>query len=308
MDLLRRSFFYFFGTYLDQNQGFLVIRDNERDTYMNHTTRMANFDAARYLCQWARLARAIGGDMSNIEPVAPKTSSRFVSFEKSHKREQGLLLYRDATSGLHFQLPLVSSGHEKPSDSLAFQHCPGVFDWPVGKYIPVMLPELTFGEHVVVPSFYGKRITTGLGLRNSYYFRYEQPELITVDEKKVPNLGACKVSWSLSGKKIVSEFMVKIQLQIDAMRYVLAIAVPHTSHRTAASFCLGKDNHRAVIEKDDFQAEWALEDVSDNPDYKTYTGKINYLQVLSRKHPLVMRPGQQYRLQVAFDPDLSICG
>jgi hypothetical protein len=41
-----------------------------------------------------------------------------------------------------------------------------------------MLPELTFGEHVTLPAFYGKNCVTGLGLRNSFYFRYEQPELI----------------------------------------------------------------------------------------------------------------------------------
>jgi hypothetical protein len=41
-----------------------------------------------------------------------------------------------------------------------------------------MIPELTFGEHVTIPAFYGKNCVTGLGLRNSFYFRYEQPELI----------------------------------------------------------------------------------------------------------------------------------
>ena len=50
-------------TYLDQEHGYLVIRDEERNTVPYHTTRMANFDAARYLCQWARL-RATGGSAS----------------------------------------------------------------------------------------------------------------------------------------------------------------------------------------------------------------------------------------------------
>ena len=56
LDTLRRLFQYFFVTYLDQEKGDLVIRDDERNTVPNHTTRMANFDAARNLCQWSRLA------------------------------------------------------------------------------------------------------------------------------------------------------------------------------------------------------------------------------------------------------------
>ena len=46
-DLLRRLFFFFYQTYLDQEHGFLDLRDVERTAYDHHTTRMANFDAAR---------------------------------------------------------------------------------------------------------------------------------------------------------------------------------------------------------------------------------------------------------------------
>ena len=46
-------------TYLDQEHGFLDLRDTERTAYATHTTRMANFDAARYLCQWSRLAKTV---------------------------------------------------------------------------------------------------------------------------------------------------------------------------------------------------------------------------------------------------------
>ena len=63
LDALRRLFYFFFTTYLDQEQGCLVIRDEERNTVENHTTRMANFDAARYLCQWARIARSLKGKL-----------------------------------------------------------------------------------------------------------------------------------------------------------------------------------------------------------------------------------------------------
>lgn len=53
-DILRRLFMFFYETYLDQEHGFLDLRDEERTAYSHHTTRMANFDAARYLCQWSR--------------------------------------------------------------------------------------------------------------------------------------------------------------------------------------------------------------------------------------------------------------
>ena len=68
LDTLRRLFQYFFVTYVDQEKGDLMIRDAERNTVENHTTRMANFDAARYLCQWSRLARVIGGSLAVPPP------------------------------------------------------------------------------------------------------------------------------------------------------------------------------------------------------------------------------------------------
>ena len=59
--------------------------------------------------------------------------------------------------------------------------------------------------------------------------------------------------------------------------------------------------------KNDFQATWQeTEVVSHDPTYRTNYGKIHYLQVLRRDHPLVMRPGNVYRLAVEFDPDLTM--
>ena len=86
LDTLRRLFQYFFVTYLDQEKGDLVIRDDERNTVPNHTTRMANFDAARYLCQWSRLARVIGGTLAVPPPDKSKIAGRLVLFDKSHKK------------------------------------------------------------------------------------------------------------------------------------------------------------------------------------------------------------------------------
>ena len=309
MDILRRAFQFFYVTYLDQEQGYLVIRDQERDTYHNHTTRMANYDAARYLCQWARLARSINADMSQAKLSTQKTTSRFIVFDKSNKKEQGLFIYRDQESGLNVQIPLVSSGDEHTSDSLSFPHCQGIFDWPVNRYLPIMLPELTIGDKKVIPAYYGKNCVVRMTRPGTYEFSYQQPEWITTEEETLSGYGECKVKWVFQKDKITSEFCfsVKNQLQIKSMRYMLAIAAPHSNYYLGTSFRLGEESHRCVIHKDDFQANWQdLQDVSENPNYKTYTGKIHYLQILSRDYPLVMRPGQQYRLQVAFQPDIAL--
>lgn len=306
-DLLRKLFQYFFMTYLDQEQGFLVIRDHERDTLPQHTTRMANFDGVRYLCQWSRLARSIGGTLTS-KSATTKTSGRWVIFDKSNKKEQGLFIYQHPDSGLHVQIPLTGRGMAQTSDSLAFPHCPGVFDWPSNRYLPILVPELQFGEHKIVPCFYGRRCVTGLGLRKSFYFRYEQPELITVDEKIVPNLGSCKVSWTFSENKITSEFSfsVKNPIACHQMRYMLAIGAPHSEKHAPMTFTLGENGLGCTVDKDDFHASWQdTEVVTDEPGYKTYWGNIHYLQTLIRDHPLNMRPGVQYRLVISFDPDLA---
>ena len=43
---------------------------------------------------------------------------------------------------------------------------------------------------------------TGLGLRNSFYFRYEQPDLINLKEEFVKGLGSVKVQWTFAGNRI----------------------------------------------------------------------------------------------------------
>lgn len=309
-DAVRRLFMNFFVTYLDQEHGYLVIRDEERNTVPYHTTRMANFDAARYLCQWSRLARATGGAAAPSASVPARKVARYISFDKSNKKEQGLFVYQDPASGLAVQLPLMASSDQGKgtSDYLAFPHAPGIFDWPVDKYLPIMTPELTFGDKVIVPSFYGKNCTTGMGLRNALTFKYDQPELITKDEVIVPGLGSCKVMWSFLGGKISCEycFTVKQQVQLDKMRYIMAIAAPHSRYRVATAFTLGEGGHGTELIKDDFQAEWKeLEVVTDNPEYRTYYGNMHYLQILERDHPLIMRPGVQYRFALSFEPDLA---
>ncbi len=308
-DILRRLFLFFYGTYLDQEQGYLDLRDNERTAYEKHTTRMANFDAARYLCQWSRLAKTVQMPSGTPKVEVPKTTGRFVIFDKANRKEQGLFIYRDADSGLHAQIPLISSGNKVTADSLPFPHSPGVFDWPNNIYVPIMIPELTFGDQVTIPAFYGKNCVTGLGLRNSFYFRYEQPELINLQEEFVKNLGNVKVQWTFSGNKISAEFAytVKQQVTLDKFRYVLAIAAPHSKYHLPGSLTLGPGGHRCTVAKDDFQGTWReTEVVSADSTYRTNYGKIHYLQYLTRDHPLIMRPGHVYRLIVNFEPDVTV--
>jgi len=307
-DILRRLFYFFFQTYLDQEHGYLDIRDEERTAYASHTTRMANFDAARYLCHWARLAKTVHMP-DNVKAEPARTSGRFVIYDKSNRKEQGLFLYRDAESGLHVQLPLVSSGGNPIADNLPFPHSPGIFDCPNNLYLPVMVPELTFGENVTVPAFYGQKCVVGLGLKNSYFFRYEQPELINIKEELVRNIGSVKVQWTFTGSKVSAEFAytVKNQVTLDKFRMAIVIGAPHSKYRQGNSPALGPLGHRCSVLKDDFHANWQeTETVTADPAYRTNYGKLHYVQMFVRDHPLVMRPGQVYRLAVSFEPDLTL--
>jgi len=306
-ELLRKLFYFFYMTYVDRENGTLIIRDAERNTIDNHTTRMADFDGARYLSQWSRLARNLTAP-EHVAPAAARNTSRFVIFDKCARKEQGLFIYKDIQSGLHFNIPLTHTDCPNSSDSLAFPHSPGIFDWPVNKYLPIMLPELTFNGKAFIPSFYGKRCTTGLGLRNSIYFRYEQPELITVDQEVVPGIGNCKVNWSFQGGKITSEFLftVKQPIAMEKMRYCLVIASPHSQNAVPSTFTMGQEGLRCGVLKDDFQAQWdETEVVTNDPEYRGLYGNVHYIQTLRRDHPLNMRPGMQYRLTLTFEPDVA---
>ncbi len=308
LDVLRRLFQFFFETYLDQEQGFLVIRDQERSTIDRHTSRMANFDAARYLSQWSRLARSIGGTLGDARPGRSRSGGKFTLFDRG-RREHGLFSYGDSQSGLHLQIPLVGNRGRANSDSLAFPHSPGVFDWPCGRYLPVFVPELDFDGRKVVPCYYGRSCATGLGRRNSLFFSYEQPDLVTVDEKIIPNLGSCKVRWEFRGSRVMSEFAfeVKTQATIQSMRYIIAVGMPHSQQRMGTSLKLGEEGLRPNVLKDDFQGEWQENEiVSQDTSWRTYWGPLFYLQTLARNHPLVLRPGQTYRLAIEFDPDLAL--
>lgn len=309
-DVVRRLFQYFFTTFLDQEHGYLVIRDEERNTGENHTTRMANFDAVRYLCQWSRLARSIG-NAPTLEPTSKsnKASGRFIVFTKTHNKEQGLFLYRDPVSGLHIQLPLVGPGKEHTSDSIGFPHCPGIFDWPVDQYQPIMVPELTFGDKAIIPCYYGKRCVTGIGLKNGFYFRYEQPELVTKEGVFMSGLGNCKANWTFCGNKVSCDFqfMVFNQTQLDSIRYVLAISMPHSRYKSFLVYTLGEENLRVSVTQNDFQMNWLQPlEVGRDPIQRSYYGRIRYYQTLARHHPFMMQARCPYRIGITFEPDIHL--
>lgn len=309
-DTVKKLFLNFFITYLNQEHGYLVIRDDERNTDPSYTNRIANFDAARYLCQWSRLIKSIGNNYASETAPNPRKIGRFINFDKTSKKEQGIFVYQDPDSGLSFQLPLVapSKDHLDSCDYLAFPHAPGIFDWPVNKYMPIMIPELTFGDKTIVPAYYGKNCTTKMGIRNTLQFSYDQPTLITKEGVFANGLGSCRVNWVFAGGKINCEYIFKVesQIQLNRIRYSIAIAAPHSTYRTGTSYTLGEEGHRAKVIKDDFQAQWKqAETVSQDSNYRTHNGKIHYIQTLERDHPLIMRKGTEYRLALCFEPDIT---
>ena len=308
-DLVRRLFTYLFGSFVDLEHGVMVIRDSERDTIPGHTTRMANFDAARYLCQWSRLARTIGGQLPSTPPIVGSVACRYFSFDraKDNGKEQGLCVYSDAATGLFVQLPLVSGGRRGMSDSLAFPHMPGVMDWPANIAQPCFIPEFQIGDHTVTPSFYGRNAQVSIGSRGAYLFRYEQPELIDLNETLLPGIGSMRVEWEFLGGRMVGRFnlLARVAFSLDAVRLALPIASPHSLLSPHGSFSLGENLHRCEVIRDDFGCSWGdVLTVTEDPRHRTCWGKIHHYQVLERVNSLVLRAGQSYGLEIAYEPEV----
>ncbi|MEY5006096.1 MAG: hypothetical protein RI969_1184 [Verrucomicrobiota bacterium] len=311
-DLVRRLYAHFFTTFFDAEHGVIVIRDGERDTIPGHTTRMANFDAARYLSQWSRLAKTIGGAMDVVKPASRLAVCRFFSFDKSPRKEQGLLSYQDPASGLHVILPLVSAGSHRFSDSLAFPHMPGVFDWPSNQPVTPFIPEFTIGGKAYTPSFYGKNAQVAMGTKaGTYHFRYEQPDLIDRDEKVSANIASLKVDWEFNGGRIVGRFTLtaKAAVVLEDFRLVLPIAATHSRMTPGNSLVLGAESHRCEVLKDDFHATWAeTKVVSDNPKHRTCWGKVHFYQTLQRDKSMPLRAGMSYAFEIAYQPHVVRAG
>lgn len=311
-DLVRRLYAHFFTTFFDAEHGLIVIRDAERDTIPGHTTRMANFDAARYLSQWSRLAKTIGGSMDVVKPASRLPVCRFFSYDKSPRKEQGLLSYQDPASGLHVILPLVSSGSHRFSDSLAFPHMPGVFDWPANQATTPFIPEFTIGDKVFTPSFYGKNAQVAMGTKaGTYHFRYEQPDLIDRDEKLSTNIASLKVDWEFNGGRIVGRFTLsaKAAVVLEEFRLVLPIAASHSRMTPGNALVLGAESHRCEVLKDDFHAAWGeTKVVSDNPRHRSCWGKVHFYQTLERDKPMPLRAGMSYSFEIAYQPHIVRAG
>ena len=131
----------------------------------------------------------------------PRTSGPLRHLRQGNRKEQGLFLYRDAESGLHLTVPLISCGGHLSSDALAFPTPPGSSTGRTMSTCRSCSPSSLSASNVTLPAFYGKNCVTGLGMRNSFFFRYEQPDLITTKEEMVRNLGSVKVQWTFSGQE-----------------------------------------------------------------------------------------------------------
>ena len=311
-DLVRRLYANFFTTFFDTEHGLIIVRDAERDTIPGHTTRMANFDAARYLSQWSRLAKTIGGDLEVVKPVSRLPVCRFFSFDKSPRKEQGLLSYQDPASGLHIILPLVSSGSHRFSDSLAFPHMPGVFDWPSNQQTSPFIPEFTIAGKVYTPSFYGKNAQVAMGTKaGTYHFRYDQPDLIDRDEKLSSNIASLKVDWEFNGGRIIGRFTLtaKSAVMLEDFRLVLPIAATHSRMTLGSALVLGAESHRCEVIKDDFHSTWAeTKVVSDSPKHRTCWGKVHFYQTLQRDKSMPLRAGMTYSFEIAYQPHVVRAG
>jgi hypothetical protein len=303
--LVRRLFHCFFSHYVDPGQGTIVIRDTERNIPASFSTRRANFDAVRHLCQWATLAKKIQRPLSGNDQEE-KTGGRFIQFIHTPQKEQGIFIYRSATQKTHYSLPILSGRGKGSCENLAFPHCPGIFDAPLDCYLPILQPELTINGQLFIPSFYGKNCATGMGLRRSFFFHYEQPDLISHQETIIPKLAHCRVAWTFSEDRITSEFIYTVanRLKVDQVRYVIALSAPHSLYGTH-SLLLGEESLRAIVEKDDFGMSWKdLVTVRNDLQYRTPYGAIHFLQILSRANPIFLLPGKPYHLKISFHPDI----
>ena len=127
---------FFSSLTLIREKGDLVIRDNERNTVPNHTTRMANFDAARYLCQWSRLAKVIGGSLGVPPPNRSKVAGRVRNFRQIPQEELTACSFT-VTKTWVFSISFRSLGQADRNPVIALRSSLlRIFDWRSNKYLP----------------------------------------------------------------------------------------------------------------------------------------------------------------------------
>lgn len=307
IQLVGRLFQNLFMQYLDQERGLFCIRDKERNTVPNLTTVKTNFDALRMLSFWKQWA---GNIRDELDPTAPATGStargKFILFDRNNRKEQGVFLYSDGQN-LQVQLPIMSGNGEGTCDCLAYPHAPGLIDAPVNGYLPVLLPELFIDGQTITPSFYGKNISTGLGIYREFQLRYEQPELINNREEILPGLGSWKVEWSFAKDTISGNFLLSPQksISIENFRFAIVISAPHSKFVVPGYPTLGENGLQPQILQDDFQGEWLpIQNVVDDPDIRTAIGKVTYLQIYAREIPLQLKANRQYRFHFIIKPQI----
>jgi hypothetical protein len=310
-DILKRLLRHIFLNYLDQEHGSMCICDEERACNVGESITMLNFDVIRQLLLWSRMSRHVTLSLDSL--VTQQTPSaavaRYVSFAKESKKEQGLFIYRDPRLGISMQLPLIGGNGEGNSLCGAFPHCVGIFDVPVNHCVTTLTPELIFDGMATTPSFYGKNISTGLGPKKEYQFRYEQPDLISVDEVIIPNLASCKVTWSFFEHKICGDFVYfpKRSLQLDSFHFSFPVVMPHSRFVVTKMLTLKENGLRPTVLQDDFQGEWqALQDLSGDANMRTHSGKICYFYTYARCKSLYLRSNRSYHFSICFEPDWEI--
>lgn len=304
-DIFRKLFSNFFATYIDQEHGFVALRDGERDAAVGVSTIVANLDVARALAQWAKMSRTVKLPEGPV-PAQQAITGRWVFFDRGARKEQGVFLYVDRPRNLYLQLPLTASmpGH---SNALPFPHMAGVFDWPANKYLPILLPELTVDEGTLIPAFYGKSCAAGLTPNGGIFFKYEQTEAVTLEQKTINGLGSWKVQWSFHNGKISGEFAFtpKKIVELHRFRFCIALGGHHSHFQAPGALRLGEAGQNCEILKDDFQASWlSPEEVGSDAAMRGSFGGTHYLQTLERNHALTLRPGKAYNFAFSFTPQV----
>lgn len=307
--ILKNLFQYFFLNYIDKNNGIVLVNNLERETDLEYTSRMINFDIARYLAYWSKVLKHFDLESISVpKDIKIKNNSniaKLIFFEKAYKKEQWLFIYKDIHSKLCFNIPLISSSRLNICDSLAFPHSLEIFDYPVNKYLPIMIPELTIEKNIFIPSFFAQNTKCGKLLDNSFYLEYEQNEFIDYTQKFCQNIGYCKIKWVFSETKITSMYTFFVKKKVHLYRFRYFIGTSNTNKLFKNVFSIENSKINCTIINNDFNA-LSSRIMTNNQDYKTYYGKINLIQKFVRSHPMVMKPNYPYSFAVEIQPSFTM--
>ncbi|MDR3117712.1 MAG: hypothetical protein LBT98_04085 [Puniceicoccales bacterium] len=288
-DLLGRLFRHFFLHHLNREEG-CIVGVHSNGEY---------FAVVRQLLLCSQFGRLVRDKFTAPGTTAPSVpcGGRFLSFDSSTRKEQGLWVYRGSPDGPVLQLPLVGGDGVGSCAHLAFPHCCGLVDGPAEGRRPVFVPELTWEGTATTPSHFGKNITSGLGKRREFQFRYEQPDLITPAEEMVPGLASCRVQWTFCEDQIRAEFLYspKRTVRLDRFSYAVAFLDGQMADGTVYEL-------RPEVLLDDFHGEWQPPlDVSQDPRMRTVDGRqIQHLIFLERLLPLQLQPNRSYGFSVVL--------